>query len=117
LMQKPSEAVLLQVRARGCYVKRLHLSTGKLPRDCASMRPTQTHTDSASLVAIPLHFPDRRPHVFVQAFGATWDALLDTGATSTFVNKEFVAVLQQHQVSPLPMPQVFTRMANSEAVP
>ena len=59
----------------------------------------------------PLKFPDNRPHVTVTLFGIVYDALLDNGAVSTFIDQEVAIVLCQRNVDPVSAPQVRIRTA------
>src|SRR5699024_4503554 len=97
LLQQPPSIVLLQVWQRRSTVQRLPMQPGKHPRICPTVRPEQIPTDEASLMTIPLQFPDHRPHVMIKAFDREWDALVDTEATCSFVNRDLATVPEQHQ--------------------
>ena len=66
---------------------------------------------------VPLQFLDNRPHVAVTLFGTIYDALLDTGAGSTFIGQEVATVLCQRNVAPVSAPQARIRIVHGDIVP
>ena len=80
-------------------------------------KPSQQPSKPTPSMEAPLKFPDNRPHVAVTLFGTVYDALLDTGAVSTFIGQEVATVLRQRNVAPVSAPQVRIRMAHGDIVP
>ncbi|XP_063921138.1 uncharacterized protein LOC135135941 [Zophobas morio] len=80
-------------------------------------KPSQQPSKPTPLMEAPLKFPDNRPHVAVTLFGTVYDALLDTGAVSTFIGQEVATVLRQRNVVPVSAPQVRIQMAHGDIVP
>ena len=80
-------------------------------------KPSQQPSKPTPSMEAPLKFPDNRPHVAVTLFGTVYDALLDTGAVSTFIGQEVATVLRQRNVVPVSAPQVRIQMAHGDIVP